>query len=96
MVGHDRRLPRPTSARRSRRSGGEALRGGFGTTFCARVFAGWLIALMVWLLPYAEAARVSVILIVTYVVGLGGFAHVIAGSVEVFYLVVDGQGSWAR
>ncbi len=55
------------------------------------VFAGWLIALMVWLLPAAESARVHVIVILTYVVGLGAFSHVIAGSVDTLYLVATGH-----
>ena len=57
------------------------------TIFLRAIFAGWLIALMVWLLPFAETARIWVIILVTYVVGLGHFAHIIAGSVDVFYLV---------
>jgi len=44
-----------------------------------------VIALMVWLLPAAETARVGVIIIITYLVGLGGFSHIIAGSTLVFY-----------
>ena len=46
---------------------------------------------MVWLLPFAETGRVSVIVILTYVVGVGQFAHIIAGSVETLYVVVAGQ-----
>src|SRR5947209_4239933 len=62
--------------------GRKALDPDFGTVLIRGVFAGWLIALMVWLLPYAESARVWVIVIITYVVGLGQLSHVIAGSVE--------------
>ncbi len=54
------------------------------------VFAGWLIALMVWLLPSADSNRLAVIVAVTYVVGLARLSHVIAGSVEVLYLVSIG------
>lgn len=63
----------------------------FGTVLLRGIFAGWLIALMVWLLPFAETARVWVIVIITYIIGLGRFAHVIAGSVEALYLVVSGS-----
>lgn len=35
------------------------------------ILAGWLIALMVWLRPGAESARVSIIIILTYLVGWG-------------------------
>ena len=76
------------------RIGQEGLRAGFATTLLRGVFAGWLIALMVWLLPFAEAARVWVIIIITYVVGLGGMAHVIAGSVDEMYLAWRGSISW--
>lgn len=55
------------------------------------VIAGWLIALMVWLIPFAETARVWVIVGVAYLIGLGHFSHVIAGSVNAFFLVWAGH-----
>ena len=67
---------------------------GFGVTFMRAIFAGWLIALMVWLLPAADSARVSIIIIITYVIGLGGFNHVIAGSTKQLLLVVTGVETW--
>jgi formate-nitrite transporter family protein len=66
----------------------------FPTVLLRGVFAGWLIALLVWLLPFAESARVVVIIIMTFIIGLGGFAHIIAGSVEVFYLGLTGAAPW--
>jgi formate/nitrite transporter FocA (FNT family) len=60
----------------------------FRIVFVRALFAGWLIALMVWLLPGAESARVSIIIIVTYLVGISGFSHIIAGSTVMFFLVV--------
>jgi formate/nitrite transporter FocA (FNT family) len=75
--------------------GQHALAGGFWTTLLRAIFAGWLIALMVWLLPFAETARVGVIIIITYVIGLGGFSHIIAGSIEALYVVFSNQASWA-
>ena len=71
--------------------GREALPSGFGVCVLLAIFAGWLLALMVWLLPFAEAARVWVIIIISYLVGLGGFPHAIAGSMEAFYLVVTSE-----
>ncbi len=68
--------------------------GGWLVIFVRAIFAGWLIALMVWLLPAAESARVSIIIILTYIIGLGGFNHVIAGSVKMLFLVVRGSLSW--
>lgn len=70
-----------------------AVEGSFGDSVLRGIFAGWLIALMVWLLPAAETARPAVIIIVTYVVALGQFTHVVAGSVDAAYLVATGAAS---
>jgi formate/nitrite transporter FocA (FNT family) len=66
----------------------------FGTVLVRAIFAGWLIALMVWLLPGAESARVGIIIIVTYLVGISGFNHIIAGSTTMFFLIVTNSVSW--
>lgn len=70
--------------------------GGFFDTLLRGIFAGWLIALLVWLLPAAETARVSVIIIITYAVAIGEFTHIIAGSVEALYAVVTGGATPGR
>jgi formate/nitrite transporter FocA (FNT family) len=67
---------------------------GFGIAMVRAIFAGWLIALMVWLLPAAESSRLTIIIIITYLVGISGFGHIIAGSTTMFYLVVTGSLSW--
>jgi formate/nitrite transporter FocA (FNT family) len=72
----------------------QSVTGAFGPTLVKGIFAGWLIALMVWLLPAAEGTRLQVIIIITYLVGLGGFSHIIAGSVDAFYLVNLGKLTW--
>jgi formate/nitrite transporter FocA (FNT family) len=74
--------------------GASHLGSGFGTVMVKAIFAGWLIALMVWLLPAAESARVSIIIILTYLIGIGGFNHVIAGSTTMFFLIVTRSISW--
>lgn len=71
----------------------ETVSGSFWVTLLGSVFAGWLIALMVWLLPSARSAKLLVILLLTYVVALGHFSHVIAGSVEAAFAVIVGQAS---
>jgi formate/nitrite transporter FocA (FNT family) len=53
--------------------------------------AGFLIAALVWMLPNSEGSKFWVILILTYLIALGDFAHVIAGSVEVFISLFAGQ-----
>lgn len=55
------------------------------------VFAGWLIAVMVWMLPDAASSRVVVILIITYLISIGGLNHIVAGSTNVFFLVASGK-----
>ncbi len=68
----------------------------FFTLMVRGIFAGWLIALMVWLLPFAETARVGVIIIITYIVGIGEFSHIVAGSVDSFYLVATGVKTFGQ
>lgn len=73
----------------------QSVNGVFGLTLVKGIFAGWLIALMVWLLPAAETTKLHIIIILAYLVGLGEFAHIIAGSVDAFYLVNLGKLTWA-
>ncbi|BES69474.1 formate/nitrite transporter family protein [Marinobacter nanhaiticus D15-8W] len=66
----------------------------FGTVFVRAIFAGWLVALMLWLMPFAESARVGVIILVSYVIGLAHFPHIIAGSVAAIYAVFNSSHSF--
>lgn len=76
------------------RLGDEAMRAGFTTTLLRGIFAGWLVALIVWLLPFAEAARVWIIILITWLIGAAGLSHVIAGSIEMMFLAFHGSISW--
>jgi formate/nitrite transporter FocA (FNT family) len=69
------------------------IEGSFSTMLLKGILAGWLIALMMWLLPAARGSRPHIIIAMTYVVALGGFSHIIAGSVECAFLVSSGQAS---
>ncbi len=71
-----------------------ALRAPFQGTFVHAVYAGWMIALMVWLLPGAETARTLIIIIITYIVAVMGFSHIIAGSVDCAFAVERGIATW--
>lgn len=54
--------------------------------------AGFLIASLVWIMPrLTGAAEVLAILIITYMIGLGGLSHVIAGSTELIVMVMSGE-----
>ena len=65
----------------------------FWTVFWTAVVAGWLIALVAWLVTASTdtVGQVLIIVLVTYVVGLGGLAHSIAGSVEVLVALFRGD-----
>jgi formate/nitrite transporter FocA (FNT family) len=66
----------------------------FGVAVLRGIFAGWLIAMVVWMLAAIDTGRLAVIIILTYIVGLAGLTHIIAGSVEVLFLVMIGYKSW--
>lgn len=53
--------------------------------------AGFLIAAVVWLLPSARGFELWVVVLLTYMIALGGYAHVIAGAAEAFHLWAVGK-----
>lgn len=61
------------------------------TMFFKAISAGYLIAAMVWLLPSADGAQLLVITLLTYIIAIAGFAHIVAGSFEAFMLLVNGH-----
>ncbi|WP_410051502.1 formate/nitrite transporter family protein [Bradyrhizobium sp. SZCCHNR2035] len=67
--------------------------GSFASTFVRAVFAGWIIALMMWLLPALRGAGAHIIVAMTYLVALGEFSHIIADSVDCAFLVQSGKAS---
>ena len=77
-----------------RQIGEESIRHDPWTAFVKGIFGGWVIALLVWLMPAADTAKLWVIVLLTYLLALSGFTHIIAGSAEVFYLVVSGHASF--
>jgi len=74
----------------------ESLAPGFALILLRGIFAGWIIALLVWTLPFAENARFFVIIAFTWIIGVGAFSHVIAGSVEALFLATTGQVPWTQ
>lgn len=73
--------------------GQDALAPAWGTTFIRAIYAGFLIATMVWLLPGAGPSRIWIVIILAYIVGVASLAHIIAGSAECLYVVFKGQAS---
>jgi formate/nitrite transporter FocA (FNT family) len=60
------------------------------------VVAGYLMAAMVWLVTSAGAAQVAIVTLMTYLIGIGGFGHVVAGTAESVMLIEHGELSWAE
>ena len=54
------------------------------------IASGFLMAAMVWLLPGAERTQLHVIALVTWLIAVGGFTHIVAGSVEALVLLAKG------
>ncbi len=67
--------------------GRRALEGSALTIFGRAIAAGWVIALMVWMLPGATGSGFLVIAVMAWVVGAAHLSHIIVGSIEVLYLV---------
>ena len=62
--------------------------------FAKGIVSGWMIATMVWMIPSMEHAKIWIILMITYLMALGDFTHIVVGSVEVSYLVWAGDETW--
>lgn len=73
--------------------GHEAVSGAFWPTLVRSILAGWLIALMVWILPSARSARMFVVIFITYFVSLGRLSHTVAGAIDAAFLVFSGNGT---
>jgi formate/nitrite transporter FocA (FNT family) len=62
--------------------------------FLAGVASGFLIAAMVWMIPTAENATFAVVALMTYLIAIGGFTHIVTGSMEAYLLVLAGDWQW--
>ena len=60
------------------------------------VFAGWLIALMAWLIASTRAtgAQIALVWLTTAPIAAFGFRHSVAGSVDAFYRAAVGAAPW--
>lgn len=66
--------------------------------FISAMLAGWLMALGAWLVMATQPtlSQMASIYIVTFIIGIGGLHHSIAGSVEIFvaYMISDNFSLW--
>lgn len=62
-----------------------------GEFFLRAIPAGFYIAALVWMLPSSKGFEIWVIMLITWIIAAGDFAHVIVGSSEAFLLLVNGE-----
>ncbi|WP_024673982.1 formate/nitrite transporter family protein [Pseudomonas syringae] len=62
--------------------------------FSKGIVSGWMIATMVWMIASMENAKIAIIVLITYLMALGDFTHIVVGSAEVSYLVFAGELGW--
>ncbi len=76
--------------------GKHALSPTYGSLFWKGMFAGWIVAGMVWLNHAARnsIARILIIFVLIYTVAVTDLAHCIIGSAKVLYLVFEGGVDW--
>jgi formate/nitrite transporter FocA (FNT family) len=67
------------------------------TVFWSGVMGGWIIALAAWLVSGSHSITGSVMIIwmLTFIVGLGNFAHCIATSGEILVAILTHQAAWS-
>lgn len=85
----------PESLAAMREISAVAMDRGFLNLFMKGVPAGFLIAAMVWMMPSSHGFEFWVVLVMTYLIALGDFTHVIVGSTEVGLLMLSGQAGLA-
>lgn len=59
-------------------------------SFWRAIPAGVIVALIVWMLPQAASASFFLILTFTWLIAAGDFTHIVAGSVEMAVLMLQG------
>lgn len=64
---------------------------GAGAGFVKAIPAGVLIAALVWMLSSGDYENFWIIFIFTWLIAAGDFTHIIAGSVEMAYLMILGE-----
>ncbi len=67
-----------------------------GEMFANAIISGWIIATMVWMFPAPGAAKIVVIILMTWLIALADTTHIVVGSVEILYLVFNGTLHWSN
>lgn len=74
--------------------GHKVMENDLGQMFSKGIVSGWMIATMVWMIASMENAKIAIIVLITYLMALGDFTHIVVGSAEVSYLVFAGELGW--
>lgn len=53
--------------------------------FAKGIGAGWIIAALVWILSSTKSSPFAIISLLTYLIALFGFTHIVAGTAEAWY-----------
>ncbi len=65
------------------------------TTLIRGMPAGFLVASIAWILPNARGGEFWIVVLITYVIAIGGFSHVVAGSAEIWLVWLSGKTTLA-
>ncbi|EPE3189157.1 formate/nitrite transporter family protein [Cronobacter sakazakii] len=76
--------------------GMEVMHNSPGEMFANAIISGWIIATMVWMFPSAGAAKIVVIILMTWLIALGNTTHIVVGTIEILYLVFNGTIHWSE
>lgn len=85
----------PEAAEAALAMGKHALEAGFSAVFFRAIIAGWIVATMVWLVHAVRDAlsRIVIIWVLMYFIGISDLFHIVTGTVEVLYVVFEGEAS---
>ena len=64
--------------------------------FVSAIPAGFLVAVMVWMLPSSKHFEIWTITLMTFTIAILDTSHVIVGSAELFMVWIDGQSSFTE
>jgi formate-nitrite transporter family protein len=67
--------------------------GGFAANFWSGVLAGWLLALVAWVIESSDhvIGQVALIWVLTFVIGVASFDHCVSSTAAVLTAVIDGK-----
>ena len=63
------------------------------TAFMRAIPAGILVAALVWMIPQSGGSTFWLIVTITWLIAAGDFSHIVAGSVEMWFMLVTGATS---